>query len=185
MPTRAKGRQFEAEVEATFPAYRAGGFAHLMRMPVPTVPTGTQTKHGPVMRLSGSAPFDVVGYTLDTGKMIGAELKESARTKTSLRIVGPGLSGSGVQWHQLEALYGLHYAGGHAYLLWSNGGLVGRIAGDELAEAYERAERAFSGRSEKVGQKSIPFKDLTRVAWTEISGSPTLDWLGVDTTNPM
>jgi penicillin-binding protein-related factor A (putative recombinase) len=142
------GQSFEARVKLSCDVYREQEIAFLFPMPVPTAPCGVRGKGGAPLRvLSGQAPFDFFGWTRD-GHAVGLEVKATARKK-SLPIIGEGKCGSGLQWHQLEALADLYLHGGEAVLLWKNGDDVGLVSGFALYEARQWYRRD--------GRKSIPW----------------------------
>ena len=179
---RARGRQLEYEVEQTFDGYREAGVASLMRMPVPTVPCGNG-KHGPIFRLSGRAPADVVGFAHSDGRMIIAELKESVE-KNRLPIVSPDRRGDGIQWHQAEALMHLWRCGGHPHIVWSQEGAVGVLAGPKLWNHLSAAEEAVNtklgGGKAQRGALSLPWEDFDAVEVEQIGSSIGPNWLRLD-----
>lgn len=94
----------------------------------------------------GKAPFDVGGFFYDSNATaIGFELKETAKRETSIAIVGPEKKGSGLQYHQLDALVDLHKGGGIVGMLWSNAGEIGFLSGEQLVAvkiAYDASLKA-------------------------------------------
>jgi hypothetical protein len=124
--------QFEKHIGETFAAYRQAKIANLFFLHPPMRIAGM---HGsvPCYVQAGKAPYDLGGFFYDANATaIGVELKETAKRETSLTLVAPEKKGSGLQYHQLEALVGLHRAGGIALLVWSNAGQVGVLGGAEL-----------------------------------------------------
>ena len=151
---------FEQEFEKTFPHLRANQGIHLFRLYPEVRPTGLRGKC-PVFTMAGQAMFDVAGWIGGSGRanvppdrlgrFIGVELKETGDYHPSLRIVGADQQASGLQYHQLEA----------AYVVWRNGGMVGRLDGDAIASAFWdygvslAAEEA--GKKFARGSRSIPW----------------------------
>ena len=170
---------FENTIAATFRVYAEKRKAVLAMMPVPIKQVGA--KGGmPIYVRAGKAPFDVYGWEIGSGRMIGAELKSSGRKK-SLPIVAPASRGDGLQYHQLASLAELVADGGHGLVVWDNGGEVGVLRGPALTNAFRTYEHAMksgvSGRSVKRGSKSIPWGTFEVVEWTVLGQSVAPDWL--------
>jgi len=190
--SRKAGTDFEKEIEATFEQYHSAHIAQLDFYPVPMRPTGLRHPKtgGPMFAPKKAAPFDVCGWSMIDGRIIAAELKSSKR-KTSITIVGDGKEGSGIQWHQLTALYNVAQAGGIARLVWSNEGEVGVLDGVSIANAWYAANDAFNlennflrgGKRAKapVGAKSIKWEKFTAVEYKQIKigDTPVLEWIGI------
>jgi penicillin-binding protein-related factor A (putative recombinase) len=173
---RGRGGDFEDLIRQTFRGYSARQIARLDMMPCPTRIVG-RSQGRPVMVLAGKPPFDVYGYRLQDGRMIGAELKSSDR-KPSLPLVGPGKKGDGLQFHQIDALAGLVQAGGYGFIVWDNGGEIGVLTGSAITTAHRTFEHAWAseeaGKSAPRGSKSIPWdRFATEVTWNEAGP----DWL--------
>lgn len=171
-----KGSWFEQQIARTFDEYDQRNLARLMLLPVPTRVVRFKGKTLVVQQKKAS-PFDVIGYRVGTGQMIGAELKTSQR-KNRLPIVAPGHKGDGIQFHQLEALGLLHEAGGDARVVWDNGGQIGVLAGEDVAVAYRAYLHVLSseasGRGAKDGAKSLAWEQFA-----EVDDTPEgPDWLG-------
>jgi hypothetical protein len=150
-------------------------------MPVPIKQIGARNGVPTYVR-AGKAPFDVYGWEIGSGRMIGAELKSSAR-KQSLPIVAPEGRGDGLQYHQLASLAELVRHNGHGLVVWDNGGETGVLTGPAIVNAftaYEHAVRtASSGRSVKRGAKSIAWEMFTVVEWAIFGREPAPDWLRI------
>lgn len=165
---------FEKQIAQTFETYKTEGIAVLYFLYPPMRPAG---RLGPmpcyVPTKNGKAPYDVTGYFMGHPAVaIGAELKETRDHDNRLPIVGPDKSGNGLQYHQLTGLVDLYNAGGHAMLLWNNGGQVGRIDGSALAtvlldyDSSLKAEKA--GKEIAKGSRSIVwdrFKKVDETYW--------------------
>lgn len=180
--SKARGRTLEYEIEQTIEPYREDGQAHLMKMPVPTVPTGQQGKYGPIMRLAGQAPWDFIGFAASDARTIGCEAKETTERATSLPIIRPGRDGgSGLQWHQITALAALWEAGGHPHIVWANAGEIAVLAGaaiwNQYASARAAAEAKQDGRKAERGALSIPWEAFDPVEHVAIEGAIIPDWL--------
>lgn len=174
------GLDFEKDVEDTFVAYSKANIARLAIMPVPTKPSGTSRSGAPLYVRSGKAPFDVYGYLVRNGIMVGAELKASVR-KPSLRVIMPDSRGSGLQYHQLDALSGLAGCGGKSRIVWNNGGEIGVLTSESIMVAWRVVTKALqseqSGRQVKIGAKSIDWALFTTVDYTNLHGTVGFDWL--------
>ena len=172
-----RGKTFEKEIESTFGIYAERNVAYLDMMPVPTVII--KTKAGVISVPTTKAPFDVYGYWND-GVFIGAELKSSKR-KNSLPIVGPKKKGDGVQYHQLDALYNLAKHRGKSRIVWDNGGEIGVISSNKIVTCYivylESLKSELSGKSPKMGARSIPWKEFKKVITEQWEGVSYYDWL--------
>lgn len=169
------GADFERLIETTFQFYDGRNLARLAMMPVPTRQVGSRNGQ-PILVRTGAAPFDVYGYLVADGRMVGAELKSTVR-KVSLPIIGPERTGSGLQFHQLDALANLAQAGGIARLVWCNGGGIGVLADMDLVNIWSifcdaiTSERA--GRKAQQNSKSIKWERFETV-------DKDLDWLVLD-----
>ena len=75
-------------------------------------------------------------------------------------LIHPESKGAGLQYHQLETLAAVHRDGGLAYVLWRNGGMVGRLSGDKIAAAFFEYTVSLKmedeGQVVKKGVRSIP-----------------------------
>lgn len=140
----------EKMVEATFGEYKTARLATLMILFPKMRPAGRLGKmvaYVPVAK----APYDVAGYFHKTGRHIALEIKENSDQHTSVAIIGPGKKGTGLQYHQLEALVEVHEQGGLALLLWDNAGDWGIIDGVRLKIA-----KATYDQSLKAEAKGYP-----------------------------
>jgi hypothetical protein len=134
----------------------------------------------PIFTQVGRALYDVAGWIpveIDGRKVaqaIGIELKSTKQRHPSLPIISADGSGSGVQAHQLEALASIHRDGGIARLMWSNGGVIGVMDGDEIAHTFFSygvslaAEKAH--KTPARGSRSVPWGlfrevDLVNAPW--------------------
>jgi hypothetical protein len=162
--------QFEKDFEAKFPIIRKRTGAYLYRLWPPMRIAGMRGSMPSFVQV-GRALFDVAGWhprkdMVDglqqrSAIAIGIELKDTKDRHSSLRIVGDDGSGSGIQAHQLEALAAVHRDGGIARVLWSNGGQVGVLDGEEIVAAH--FTYGVSVQAEKMrkkpalGSRSIPW----------------------------
>lgn len=166
--------EFEKEIAATFQAYRDTRTAHLYILHPPMRIAGF-LGHAPCHVLAGKAPYDIAGFYYDgCGTSVGAELKQTAEHENRLPIVPPDSDGSGLQYHQLVGLVGLHKAGGVALLLWNNGGQIGVLRGPELATTLIGYEASLKAKQPARGSKSILW-GLFRPIKTGVDGRPV--WL--------
>ena len=174
---QGRGREFEKRIEATFPFYAKAHIARLAAMPLPTRPVGLRDGR-PAFTITGKPPFDVYGYLVAGGRMVGAELKSSQRA-TRLPIVPPGSKGNGLQFHQLDALAGLAQAGGLARVVWDNGGELGVLLGSEIINVWRVYEHVLksqaSGKDVAPGARSIEWDKFVQPGSTEIA--VPVDWL--------
>lgn len=166
---------FEKIVGEMFAVYRQAKIANLMFLHPPMRIAGM---HGnaPCYVQAGKAPYDIGGFFYDTSAThIGIELKENKDPATSLSIVKPDKTGSGLQYHQLEALVDLHLSGGVALLVWSNAGQVGVIRGPELQAvkiAYDASLKAEAMNKLVVkGARSIRW-ELFKLVKSDDKGRP-------------
>jgi len=165
-----KGRSFEKELEATFDSIRIKeDVALIAAMPVPTAPSFVGGRS--VRVLKGKAPFDYWGM-FKGGRFLGMEAKMTSASKKSLAIVAPLKRGSGLQWHQLEALAAVARNDGVARIVWCNGGLIMNMGNRGILLVHESYNDG--------GRKSIP-RDLFSVCEQRIcNGIPYCDWLTVE-----
>ncbi len=152
---------FEKLIGSTFQQYRNGKVANMVFLHPPMRVAGMMGRV-PCFIQAGKAPFDLAGVYYDRcGTSIGVELKESKDHEYSLPIVGPGKKGNGLQYHQLEALVDVHEAGGVAMLLYSNGGEIGQLGGDQLVLAKVQYDASLKAEANKghvaKGSRSIPW----------------------------
>jgi len=180
----ARWAEFEKNIEAGFEAYSKAGVAELAMMPVPTAPAPRSMVNGPMplRLLSGTAPFDVYGFSLGcmkslgVGTMIGAEIKSTTHKETSIDI-----SKGGVRPHQLESLAKLAKANGVAKIIWENGGEIGVLHEDQIVAAWEGYAHVLqmeeAGRKAPPGFKSIKWERFEIVDWGTIGGLPAILWL--------
>lgn len=176
------GLDFEKDIEATFDGYAKGHIARMGRMPVPTRIVGTRNGQ-PILGYAGRPPFDVYGFLVADGRMIGAELKKSQR-QPRLPLVHPTSRGDGVLFHQIDALAALAQAGGIARIVWNNGGEVGVLTNAEIITALDIFEHALksqgSGKDVPRGSKSIAWERFQAVDYTNLWGTVGIDWLLAD-----
>lgn len=124
---------FEKQVENVLPHWGKRGLSLWFLNPKMR-PVGMRGKL-PIFMQVAKAPFDMMGYD-SQGIVIALELKSNETAKTRLPIIGEGKRGSGLQYHQLEALVKVYGSGGHAAVLWYNGGKVGMLDGYNLEVAW-------------------------------------------------
>jgi hypothetical protein len=152
---------FETLIGKTFQAYRDAKLANVFFLHPPMRIAGMHGKV-PCFIQAGKAPYDAAGFFYNAeATAIGAELKETKEHENSLSIVGPDKKGSGLQYHQLEALVDLHLNGGVALLLWSNGGEIAVAFGDVLHLAKVQYDASL--KAEKL--KQTPAKGSRSILW--------------------
>lgn len=175
--------EFEKRVESKFSLIRQRSKAFLFWLFPPTRCVGMRGTC-PVHVIVGRALFDIAGWIPTSGDFfgeaeavpplpsdqraaitVGIEVKENGDWHTSMRIIAEDGSGSGLQAHQLEALAAVHRDGGIARVLWSNGGQIGVLGGEEIAAAwfnYGVSVQAEKMRKEPAkGSRSIPWSLFT------------------------
>ena len=112
--------------------------------------------------------------------MIGAEIKATSSRDKSLPIIGPGKKGTGLKYHQLNALAGLAEAGGISRLIWCNEGDIGVLASEDILVAYRVYEQAMqseaSNKDAARGAKSIQWERFKPCNYTAIAMP---NWLGL------
>jgi hypothetical protein len=138
---------FEHLIGKTFQSYRDARLATMIFLHPPMRVAGMMGRV-PCFIQAGKAPFDLGGMYYDVaGTVIAAELKETAEHATSLPIIGPGKKGSGLQYHQLDALTDVHLGGGVALVLYSNGGEIGLLRGGRHPPGEGAVRRQPQGRA--------------------------------------
>ena len=162
--TQTNLNAFERLIQDTFQSYREAGIAIMATLPVPMRPSGARNPQGaPYWLPAGNSPFDVYGWVMHSGVFIGAELKSTHR-RTSLAIRPPGKKGSGVYWHQLDALKNLASCGGWARLLWCNDGEIRVMTNEGIVNAWMSASTAIvhikNDRKPEKGLLSIRWQDF-------------------------
>jgi penicillin-binding protein-related factor A (putative recombinase) len=178
------GSDFEQEIAPSFAAYAQASLAWLAFMPLPMYPT--HIRHPATGQIlyarKGRAPFDVYGYTAK-GVMVGAEIKANSDPHNALSIVKPDADGTGLQYHQLDALANLATHGGIARVIWCNAGQVGVLENDCLLAAHAvymtSLEAELAGNRPAKGTRSIPWTQFKPVPLRPVAGLPIHDWLEV------
>jgi penicillin-binding protein-related factor A (putative recombinase) len=175
----SRGTGFEQMIEAGFEGYAKAWIARLAMMPVPS--RVVYVKGRAVVVHTHPAPFDIYGFLIQDGRFVGAELKSTTERAASLPIVGPGKEGSGLQFHQLNALLQVASSGGIARLVWENGGEVGVIGNDKLTVAHSVFSHALAcernNNESPPGSKSIRWELFEHLEPAVIGGVPTYPWL--------
>lgn len=156
--------QFEEDIFETFKTIRQRDGHYLLVLYPPTRMSGVRGKCPMYVRTDTSL-FDVAGWTSDSCTFIGVELKETNRYSPSLPIIKSTSHGSGLQQHQLEALASVQRDGGHAGVVWRNGGMVGICSGPKIQERFltymESRLVEENGQTPKKGARSIPWSMFT------------------------
>lgn len=153
--------EFETYIGKTFQALRDAKQANAFFLHPPMRVAGMHGKV-PCYVQAGKAPYDMGGFYYDSNATaIGVELKQTKDHEHSIAIVGPGKKGSGLQYHQLEALVDLHLAGGVALLLWSNGGELGLATGELLHLAKIQYDTSLKAEN----LKQTPAKGSRSILW--------------------
>lgn len=169
--------EFEKTIGGTFKEYGDRKIANLMFLYPPMRAAGRMGKFPCyIPTRNGKAPYDLAGYYYDAGNRatpIGVELKETREQENRLPIVGPGKDGNGLQYHQLEGLLELHNAGGVAFLLYNNGGQVGRLSGEQLAVVKQNYDASLAA---EAARKEVA-KGARSIAWGMFKPVEETDWL--------
>lgn len=139
---------FERQIEKSFAEYKSSRIACLMFL-YPKMRMAGHLKNTPAFVQVAKSPYDISGYYYETGRYIACELKESSGRETSLPMIAPGKRGTGLQYHQLEALVDVHDAGGLACLVWNNGGEIGYLDGSRLKAAKSALDTSIE--AERLG----------------------------------
>jgi len=153
----------EKMIEASFDDYSSAGIASLFIL-FPKMRAAGFLGKSPAWVQVAKAPFDVAGYYHGTGRFIACEIKESAEPKVSLPIIGPGKKGTGLQYHQLEALVNVHKNGGLACVVWDNAGGWGYLDGARLKQAKSMYD--YSLRAAEKGYPRAP-RGSRSILWGE------------------
>ena len=168
---------FEKEFDETFPTILKKTGAFLYWLHPPTRCAGMRGSQ-PVFVITGRALFDVAGWRpvkpepdlAPVAAAIGIEVKRNGDHHTSMRIIGEDGRGSGLQAHQLEALASLHRSGGIARVLWNNGGEIGVLDGEVIADVFmtygvsvqaEKMRKSFAKGSRSIAWNLFRKIDLT------------------------
>lgn len=165
---RRRSNHFENYAQEGFAAIRELTGTWLFWVNPPVVPCGTRGNM-PIFAMTGTAMFDLGGWTHQDyaaeKQAIGVELKSTKRYKSNLPIIGLDKKGSGLQYHQIEALAALHREGHMAGVLWNNGGSIGVIKGEVINAAF--IDYLTSVEVEKNGGR--PAKGARSISWAKFS----------------
>lgn len=158
---------FEKLMEKSFLEYSSTGVAFL-KVLHPRMRVAGKLGNAPAWVQVAKAPFDIDGYYLDNARYIACEVKENGERKVSLPIIGPGKVGTGLQYHQLEALVAVHIARGLACVVWNNAGEIGYLDGTRLKAAKAAIDTSLKAEKEgypgaKKGSRSILFGNFNPV----------------------
>lgn len=169
---------FEKVMEKSFAEYSSTAVAYLQFLH-PRMRMAGYLGKAPAFVQVAKAPFDVDGYYLDSARFIACEIKETAERKHSLAIISPNKKGSGLQYHQLEALVNAHNAGALAVVVWNNGGDIGIVDGTRLRAAKAAMDTSLKAQAEGYpntakGSRSILFGNFTPVT---LNGAGVPLWL--------
>jgi hypothetical protein len=156
--------EFEKTMEKSFAEYLSAGTAFLQIL-WPKMRCVGMGKDGkvPVFVQVAKAPYDIDGYFLannpdsvsrrraglesgPTCRYIACEVKENAKHHTSLAIIPPGKKGTGLQYHQLEALVRVHENNGLACVVWDNAGEIGYLDGSRLRAAKSAMDTSLKAQ---------------------------------------
>lgn len=157
---------FEKVVEETFPIIRKDHGYFLRWLYPPVRPVGTRGKC-PVFVIVKSELYDIHGWS-GKGKAVGIEVKDNTSYHSSLPIVHPDSKGSGLQFHQLEALAALHRDGGESGILWRNGGLIGLLRGTSIENIF--TDYMISLKVEEAGK--TPARGTRSIGWDKFMPIP-------------
>jgi hypothetical protein len=164
---RRRSNEFENEIQEGFAAVREHTGAWLYWVNPPVVPCGVRGKM-PVFAMTGPAMFDLGGWThqdFSKTQAIGVELKSTKKYKSNLPIIGLDKKGSGLQYHQIEALAALHREGHIAGVLWNNGGSIGVLKGEAINAAF--IDYMTSVTVEEAGGR--PAKGSRSISWSKFN----------------
>jgi len=169
------GAKYETRLSRAHEVYAKSGLASIRRLPVPTAPIPGKYIHiidramGPgrahtLRSLVSRQGYDYMGvfgpnagpdFQLDRyhGRAIAMEAKRTSEKSTSLPIIADDKKGSGLQFHQLDAL-ATDYRdfGVVSVLCWQNGDQGMVLLPDKILETHTRF---MSG-----GRKSIPVAEF-------------------------
>lgn len=169
---------FEKAMEKSFGEYYTVGLARLQFVH-PRMKVGGMRGNTPMFVQVAKAPYDLDGYFLKGARYIACEVKENGKHKTSLPIIAPLKKGTGLHYHQLEALVQVHESGGLACVVWDNAGEVGFLDGSRLKAAKAAMDTALKAKAEGYpetarGSRSILWGNFQSVG---INGMGAPLWL--------
>lgn len=172
---------FEKVMEKSAIEYLSAGIADMQFLWPKMQMTGQYIGKAPAFIQVGKAPYDMTGYFLDGARTIACEVKENGERKTSLAIQAPDKDGTGLKYHQLEALVRVHQAGGLASVVWNNGGEIGYLEGTRLVAAKAAMDTSLKAQklgmpNAKEGRRSILWGNFVPV---KVNGQGVPLWLPV------
>lgn len=161
---------FEKVMEKSFLEYRTSNTAFLQIL-YPAMRVGGTLGNMPAYIPVGKAPYDIDGFYFKTARYIACEVKESAKHESTMRVVPPDKKGTGLKYHQLEALVLVHENGGLACVVYNNGGEVGYLDGSRLKAAKAAIDTSLKAEAQGYpdaarGKRSIPWGDFQPVKST-------------------
>jgi hypothetical protein len=187
---RDAGKEFEDDIGETFEVYAA------IEPRLPGRDAGPDEadrpgdarlrRQSPVRRVRLRADARSRGRAGSSAVFVGAELKTSDEPgRRTLPIVKAGNHGKGVAQHQLEALALVAKMGGHARIVWNNGGQVGvlenaRIIHHQLIYEQSLASELRGKGMGAKGSRSIPWEAFKPVPLESVGGKTIIDWLDLE-----
>lgn len=171
----------EKTIASTFAEYHSANTATLLIL-YPKMRAAGFLGKAPAFVQVSKAPFDVAGFYHGSARFIACEIKENASRKVSLPIIGPDKRGTGLQYHQLEALVEAHKNGGFACVVWDNAGEWGILEGQRLTAAKSAYDASLKAEKQGYpnthrGSRSILWGEFTPLKLNN-KGMPL--WLPVD-----
>lgn len=159
--------EFEKVMEKSFAEYTTSKTAYLQFL-YPKMRMAGYIGKAPGFVQCAKAPYDIDGYYMDgSARHIACEVKENADHHASLKIIMPEKRGTGLQYHQLEALVRAHESKCLACVVWSNGGEVGYLDGTRLKAAKQSVDASLKaekmGLPNQKGMRSILWGNFTAV----------------------
>lgn len=151
---------FEKVMETSFAEYHTSKTAFLQFLS-PRMRMAGYIGNQPGFVQVGKAPYDLDGFYLNGGLYIACEIKENGDRHESMKIIPPKKKGSGLQYHQLEALVYAYEAGAIACVVWNNAGEIGIIDGSRLKAAKSSIDTSL--KAEKMGLPNQ--KGLRSILW--------------------
>ena len=153
---------FEKVMESSFAEYLTSNTAYLQFL-YPKMKMAGYIGKAPGFVQVAKAPYDIDGYFMDGFPLtIACEVKENGDHHESMSIIPPKKRGTGLQYHQLEALVRVHQAKGMACVVWNNGGEIGFLDGSRLKAA--KAAMDTSLKAEAMGMPNGK-KGMRSILW--------------------
>lgn len=170
---------FEKLIERSFVEYSTAKLAVLKFVYPKMRMTGEYIGKAPAFLQVGKGPYDLDGYYTGTGRYIACELKENGERHASMRIIPPDKKGTGLQYHQLQALVEAHEGKAFVCVLWDNAGEIGILDGTRLVAAKAAMDTSLKAQEKGFpdaarGSRSIPWGSFSPV---KLNGDGVPLWL--------